>query len=112
MPTGPDRWRGRPRALRSGRARLRPGEPSHDRREGFVLVVAEHDVRDTPLLAALRQEIAALVDRADERDAGLQCDVRFEAEPGRDRLGERTAVVGDGGHEVTDLQLEIVEPVA
>ncbi len=66
----------------SAAARSRPGEPLDDRRERLEVVVAEHDVADAPLLAALRQEVAELVDRADERDARLERVVGLEPEAG------------------------------
>src|SRR5689334_22969832 len=85
------------------------GKALDDGREHLHLVTADHGVADAPAVAACDHEIADLVDRADQRDAGLERLVGRDAETGGDRLGQLLAVVGDRGEEVPDLELEVVE---
>src|SRR5262249_29212298 len=88
---------------------LGPGEPRHDGRERLEVVLAEHDVRDAPLLAPLAQLAADGVARADERDAAAERLVRADLEARRHRRREPLRVVGDRGEEVADLELDLAE---
>src|SRR5262249_45967220 len=88
-----------------------PGEAGPDRRQRFVHLVAQRDVRDPPVFSSPDEQVTALVDGAHERDAGLERLVGADPEGGGSRFGEASTVVRDGGEEVPDLELDVGEPV-
>ncbi len=94
-----------------GAHRSGAGEAGHDRRQGVDRVEADADGTQAEPLPAGLEVLDHLIDRPAQRVRGGEGLGRGEPEEGRQRLGDRVTIVGDG-HEVhAGLELEVVEAI-
>src|SRR5216684_3028493 len=90
---------------------LSPGQALHHGRKRLCDLARQDHVRDPIALAPLAQRLHYLVDGADEEMRRVEYVSGLSAKASSYGSRQRNPVVGDGGEEDRDAQLDVVDPI-
>src|SRR6266852_5197258 len=90
---------------------LSPGQALHHGRKRLCDLARQDHVRDPIALAPLAQRLYYLVDGADEEMRRVEYVSGLSAKASSYGSRQRNPVVGDGGEEDRDAQLDVVDPI-